>query len=667
MTIVSQIKRNLDRKFLYALCGLGLGVLAPVGWILLRPLLFGVDQFGFWEQVLQDLLCCDENIALYLYMGGGTAVVLGFFGFFIGKSSQQIHERAQRLDDLNRAVALQKEDFERRFRDLNSSIKNFHGINANIQKSVKTEEVIDLAAEGLHRILNYDRINIFTIDEATHSLHWVACRGGDDEEVDPASLTDFPLDRRAGALFQAASENRIILVENVHNMPDDYRLQPPYSDLPQLRSRSFILCPIVVNDRVAGLFAVDNKKKQKILDETDVDTVKLFADQVSAALTKINLIGAVETLVDELNQTFVDFAKYRGEYSTLVSSLKRAIASTAASIAEIAGGADVVRDAVNSTQSASSEISVSIEEVSQNMKLLTDFMENSISAMTEISTTIRNVEQNGEVSKEMSETVKKQAEEGVVSVTDTMAGLKGIALSVQEASAVIANLSEKSEEIGSITAVINEVTQKTNLLALNAAIIAAQAGEQGRSFGVVAEEIRGLSQETSSSTGAITQIIQEIQESTRQAVGHIGKTRDWVQKGMELGQGTERSLRQILDSSVNAMGMAREIRRATQEVVHSAEYVSQSIGELGEMASQVSLAFREQAQGTRSIVRSIEEIRNMAEDMVVATAKQEKDTHDIEAGTDSVKAMAERIFAEMEERRQQSAEVVERLEHLKRG
>jgi methyl-accepting chemotaxis protein len=658
--------RNIDRKFLYAAGGVMLGIFAPIGWLILHPLLFWRSGQGFWEQFLGHLFAGPESTALYLYMGGGTAVVLGAFGFFIGKSSQQIHQRAQRLDELNQEVALQKEDFERRFRDLNGSIKSFHGINANIQKTVMADEVLDLASEGLHRILNYDRVNIFLVDNEKKVMHWVGSRDGSDESHDE-ELPDIPLDPRAGALYHAVAESRIIFVDNARTMPPEYQLQPPMSGMAKLRSRSFILCPVIVNDEVVGLFAVDNKKKQKNLDETDVDTVKLFADQVSSALTKINLIGAVETLIGELNKTFQDFAKYREEYSKLISSLKRATASTAASITEIVSGADVVRDAVNSTQSASSEISVSIEQVSQNMKLLTDFMENSISAMTEISTTIKNIQENGAVSQEMSETVKNQAEEGVKSVTDTMAGLQGISTSVKDASSVISSLSEKSEQIDHITTVINEITQKTNLLALNAAIIAAQAGEQGRSFGVVAEEIRGLSQETASSTGAITQIIHEIKEFTEQAVGHIGKTSDWVAKGMDLGRGTENSLRRILDSASNAMGMSRDIRKATEEVSHSAEYVSQSIEELGEMASQVSLAFREQAQGTRSIVQSIEEVKNMADDMVVATAQQEKDTRDIEKGVDSVQTMADRIFSEMDERRRQSQDVVERLERIKQN
>ncbi len=658
-------KKGIDRKILYALGGIVLGILAPVGWIILRPLLFWTPGQSFWQQIVNAVQQNPENIALYIYMGGGTAVVLSAFGFFIGRSSQQIHTRAQRLDELNRTVAHQKEDFERRFRELNASIKKFHGINADIQKSIIAEDVLELSANGLHQILGYDRVNIFLVDRKENRLKWVANRGGDLAQKDLDR--HIPLDASSGALFRAVQDNRLIHVRESSAMPADFRFQPPLSEIKALRSKNFVLAPFLVNDEVAGLLAIDNKFKKKALDDTDVDTIKLFSDQLSSALTKINLLSEVETLIRELEHTFVEFAKYRQSYSQMISSLKRATAATAESIAEIASGADVISDSVNSTQSASSEISVSIEQVSQNMKLLTDFMENSISAMTQISTTIKNVEASGEHSHQMSETVKAQADEGVRSVGDTMEGLNGISRAVGDAATVIEVLSEKSEEIDSITTVINEITQKTNLLALNAAIIAAQAGEQGRSFGVVAEEIRGLSQETSSSTGAITQIIQEIKDYTRQAVGHIGKTRDWVGKGLDLGQGTERSLRQILDSSVKAMDMTRDIRKSTQEVAHSAEYVSQSIEELGEMASQVSAAFREQAQGTHSIVQSIEEVRSMTEDMVVATAKQEKETREIESGVDSVQDMANRIFNEMEARRKESQTVVKRLAQLREG
>jgi methyl-accepting chemotaxis protein len=656
--------QGVSYRRLYAFCGACLGIGAPLGWVFIRLLLFHQQGEPIWGQITTDILQSRESLALYLYMTCGTALILSVFGFLIGRASEQIHERARSLDALNSATALQKEEFEHKFKDLNNGIKNFHAINTNIQKSVDIREVLRLAADGLHHILGYDRVNILMVNPARDTLELIASRGAGRDDV---AGTVIPLDPRAGALYKTVSEKRLFLIDDITLMPEEFHLKPPCDAVPQLRSRSFVICPIVVRNEVVGLFGVDNKLKRKALDDTDVDTVKLFADQVSSALIKIDLLQAVETLTRQLEHTFVELLKYRDDHARVDFSLKQATASTGEAIREISSAADVVRDAVETTHSAVGEISVSIDQVSQNLGQLADFMEKSIAATTEISATIKSVEENGASSQAMSETVKTQAESGVGAVAATLDGLREISGSVENAVSVIASLAQKSEEINSITTVIADITQKTNLLALNAAIIAAQAGEHGLSFGVVAGEVRSLSQETAESTGAITRIIHEIQEYTRRAVAYIGQTRKLVGDGIDRGATMETSLNEILQSATVAMTMAREICKATREVATSVESVSRSIEELGEMSAQVSIASREQVQGTRSIAKSIEQVKSMADDMVAATEKQRDNTTDIESAVTLVSDMANRIFSEMEERRQGSLEVIESLERLKAG
>lgn len=652
---------GIDRSWLFGICGLCLGISAPIGWQLLRLLLFWQDGQGFWAQVREGVAGSSEQLALFLYMGAGTAVVLGVTGFLIGRGAQQVLERAHSLDQLNRTVAEQKANFERRFLDLNNSLKNFHTINTHIQKSVNVTEILRLAANGLHEILGYDRVNILMVNERRDGLDFLASRGAGD--VLPG--VSLPLDERAGALYKSVEEKRVILIDDIARMPSEFHLHPPCSEIPQLRSKNFILCPIIVRDEVIGLFGVDNKLKRKALDDTDVDTVKLFADQVASSLNKLNLLDAVESLTGELEHTFAEFSKYRTEHERLDRSLKDATESTSEAIVDISSAADVVREAVDATRSAAGEISVSIDQVSGNLAQLSDFMENSIAAMTEIAATIKSVEESGARSHEMSETVKAKAESGARAVTGVIAGLRGISQAVEEAVKTIELLSLKGEEINTITTVITEVTQKTNLLALNAAIIAAQAGEHGRSFGVVADEVRALSQETAQSTGAITRIIEELQDYTRESVAHITKTRTLVQEGMVLGEGMDESLGQILSSAGTAMAMTRDIRGATQEVSRSVESVTASIERVGEMSSHISTASKEQADGTRNIVHSIEEVKNMTDDMALATDRQKCNTRNIEEAVTSVSDMIRRIFDAMEQRREASRKVIEDLRRLK--
>ncbi|SHI43777.1 methyl-accepting chemotaxis sensory transducer with GAF sensor [Malonomonas rubra DSM 5091] len=653
---------NFDRSVIYAVGGLLLGISAPIGWMLVRTILFYNEHLSIWSQTIGNILINRQQLALFVYMGGGTAVVLGTFGYFIGRAAEQIHSRAARLNEMNLAVESQKEEFERKYRELNNRITDFHSISARIQKTMDIKELLSLTGDGLHEVIDFDRVNILQVKHDTDEMELVVSLGDNAASNVSAIL---PLDDRAGVLYKAVTEQRDYLVDDIDLMPNDFRLRPPCDGLNALRSNSFLVCPVIVNGLVELVLAVDNKSSGRKVVEDDADTLKLFAAQLSASIIRLRLFSAVDSLTQELERTFTQFMKYRQDYQLLLKTLKRASASTIRLVADIANSADVVRDAVNSTQSASTQISVSIDEVGTNINQLSEFMDKSISAMTEIAATIKEVDDNSVSSHKMSEQVLEHAEGGVDSVQETLAGLDGIAKGVATAAETIYHLSIHGEEISTITSVITEIAQKTNLLALNAAIIAAQAGEQGRSFAVVAEEIRSLSQKTANSSGAIAQLIRDMHAKTTEVVSQITNVEALVTQGGVLGGKTEKSLSQILASATSAKDMSQNIRHATREVSRSAEFVTHSIEELGEMTEQVSTASREQAQGTHGIVRSIEDIRDMADEMANVAIQQRQDSRDIETAVESVADMAERIFDEMDARSEQSRMVINQLRQFK--
>ncbi len=666
MSITEIFKGSSDkREIAYAAGGMLLGVMAPVGWIILRLMLFWDDSSSLPDQVLQDIMGTEQSRYMYSYMCGGTMMVLGSFGYFIGRASQQIHDRAMKLDILNKEVDEQKRSFERRFTDLDRSIKNFHIINTDLQKSTNRQEILRLTADGLHEVIGFDRVNILMVDEAEQQLYFAVCRGANLDGTESQAKGKLPLDERAGCLYKSITDRQVMLIDDITKMPEEYHLQPPCDAVPQLRSRNFILCPIIVRNQAIGLLAVDNKYKRQKLSDTDVDTVKLFADQISSSMMRINLLDAVESLTQQLEHTFNEFLKYRDEHTELITSLRLAISSTTSATSDISGGAGVILESVNSTRSAVGQISVSIDQVSNNLKSLNEFMESSIASMTEIQYTVSAVEERSVRSQTMSETVTERAEHGVETVTQVLDGMRDIVTAVEQAEGVIVNLSAKGEEVGTITSVVTELTQKTSLLALNAAIIASQAGEHGRSFAVVADEIRTLARESAASTDQINQIIEEIQKYTRETVDHIHRTHQLVDEGMQQGEEMSEVLSQILGSSPQAMEMASDIRKSNQEISQSVIGVSNSIEELGEMSSQVSRASREEANGAKSIVAAVEEVRSMTDDMVSATSRQSENTLQIETSVDRVSDMAQRIFDEMDDRRKGSLQVIEDLRRLK--
>jgi methyl-accepting chemotaxis protein len=229
----------------------------------------------------------------------------------------------------------------------------------------------------------------------------------------------------------------------------------------------------------------------------------------------------------------------------------------------------------------------------------------------------------------------------------------------------ITALSENSGRIDGIITVINEVTKRTNLLALNASIIAAQAGVQGASFGVVAEEIRNLSLKTGKSTGEITDIIEQVRAESRQAAEQIAFTKELVHRGVASGRQMAAALDMIHARSEESMNMTREIRNATQDEVKSVQFVAKSMEEVRAMTARIAEASQEQNASLKRIVQVMEAIKGLSHDMVRSSNRQADGGNEINRSLESVSAMLREMLETMEKRREQSAHVVSELELLR--
>ncbi len=646
----------------YSVLGFFLGIGAPLGWILLRLVFFYDARQPLFQQLVHDAVRNAEHRMLYTYMGLGTALVLATLGYLIGKNGDELRRRAVELNGLHQEVASQKEIFEHRFVVLNTNIKNFHQISSRIQTSLNLEEVLLLCAEGLHDVLGYERVNILMVTHSGKELRFVTTTGTHNTAIQDLTL---PIEPAIGVFYKVISERKPYLIDDISRHGSDYHLQPPYDSIEVFRSRNFIICPIVVKGEVVGAFAIDNKRSRRPLNESDLDTIMLFADQVANAITRINLLTSIDTLTSELESSFSFLLSHRDQYSRNAANLLENIESVTDGAAVIASASEGVMASVDETSTAVNEISVAIEEVSRNLDTLAGVVHQSASAMEQISSTIANVERSAAISHEVSSQVQAQTAEGRSAVNETIGALDEIQGSVEESHTRITRLAANSNRIENIVNVINDITKRTNLLALNASIIAAQAGEYGRSFGVVADEIRNLSLQTGHSTGEITAIIEEIMFESQQAADNITTSKGLVQRGVELGHAMGQTLQAIYDRSVCSMEMTQEIKQATEEQSQSVQMVARSMEDISDMTSQIFNASKDQAKATRSIARSIETIKEMAHEMVQSTAHQVDDGRQIRHTVESVSAMVSQMFDNMEARRAQGAEVVKELESMK--
>jgi methyl-accepting chemotaxis protein len=653
---------SYSKALRYLILGILFGVGAPLMWAILSAIFFGDATKPFVIRIYEDATRSSEQISLYIYMFFGTSAVMGGLGYLVGRNSDELKEQKHETEDLNKKIIIQKELFEARFKALDNSIKSFHQISSRIQKTIDSQEVLTLCAEGLSEVLGYERVNILIADDLRSTLRFAV--NARTEGFDPHSAV-LPFDDRAGIIYKCMVEKKPFLVEDMSSYSSEYQIKSPYDTIEPLRSKCFILCPIIIKGESVGVFGVDNKLSKRPLNDSDLDTVKLFADQAASSLTRINLLKSIDTLTLELGNTFAALLKNRESHSKTVINLKGYVDSLTDNTAHIAGAAENVMTAIDDTSASVGEISVAIEQVSRNLDALSETVEKSVSAMEEINATLFTVEKNTVVSHKVSSQVKSQADRSSAIVEETIASLAEIQNSVELSYAGIKRLAENSSRIEGIVGVINDITKRTNLLALNASIIAAQAGEYGKSFGVVADEIRNLSLQTGQSTGEITGIVEEIMTESRAAASNVTLTKDLVQKGVLLGQETGESLKVILESSNQAMDMTNQIRISTEEQAKSVQMVTRSIEDVSTTTTQIFTASKEQANATRNILRAVNTIKDMTQEMAGATGRQVDDGKEIKHAVESVGKMVLGIFEDLEKRRSESVAVVKELEMMK--
>lgn len=262
--------------------------------------------------------------------------------------------------------------------------------------------------------------------------------------------------------------------------------------------------------------------------------------------------------------------------------------------------------------SSAEELSATTEQINSAINEQSIQLEQSSTATTEVSQTIVEVARNAaDASDSVKESVKT-ANEGKCVVDKTVESMIKISENVDASSKTIGELGESSKKIGDIIDVINDIASQTNLLALNAAIEAARAGEQGRGFAVVADEVRKLAEKTSQATEEITGMINKIQRDTDISVQSMNKNMADAQEGVVLASQARESLEKIVTASENCLDKVNSIAAASEQQSSAVEEVSSNVENIAsnfrasrEAVSQSSQSAAELAQISNELMELI--------------------------------------------------------------
>ena len=261
--------------------------------------------------------------------------------------------------------------------------------------------------------------------------------------------------------------------------------------------------------------------------------------------------------------------------------------------------------------SAANEIASSSEQMSRGAKDQAEQMIQVSTAVEEMSATIVESSKNAGEATDASRASADTATQGGQIVNDTIQGMQRIASVVRESADSIGKLAHSADQIGEIIGVIDDIADQTNLLALNAAIEAARAGEQGRGFAVVADEVRKLAERTGKATGEITEMIKGIQHETQEAVNSMESGIQEVDKGRELADRAGNSLTEIVNTSQRVMDMIQQIATAAEEQSTAAEQISKNVENVSSITKETAGGAEQSATAAEELNRQAEGLRQM--------------------------------------------------------
>ncbi len=355
-------------------------------------------------------------------------------------------------------------------------------------------------------------------------------------------------------------------------------------------------------------------------------------------------IEIISSSIQELNASISEIAESTESLAVSSEQTSTAIEEMSSSITQIAKNSNVLSESVESTSSSIEQLSSSINQVAGHAEELLRAADETLSTLEEISRSVREVENNTKTSAELSQKVMEEATTfGMEAIKKTMDGMDRIRVSVETTAEYISRLGNRSEDIGKILTVIDDITDQTTLLALNAAILAAQAGEHGKGFSVVADEIKDLAERTAFSTHEISALIQNVQKEVKEAIEAMEVGLRAVKEGMQLAGEASEALKKIAESSKKSYEMAVAIDRSTAEQTEAAHFVINQMERVRDMSQQITRAMQEQKKGMQLIINATEQVRDISIQVKTATEEQSRQSKMIRETTESVAENSQQI------------------------
>lgn len=592
------------------LLGAVAGSCAPIGWIVIATLTF--SETGKMTKYLSGFFNSNYNLSLMFYFCS-SIVVLGTLGYIIGYNRDSIGEKNIELEKSRTDIQKREQEYKTTLENLRIKTNRLLEASKHIQQSPNIQKALEEVARCAYEILEFDRVNILIIDEEKSIIRCVVTYG----TRDPIEKIWVPFNsNEGGLLFRAIHDNKTYLIKDINDYPKDFHLHPPFSNIETFRTKSFFCLPFHKLGKPIGVINVDNKYKRKTASEDELAVLSLLSQQVSQAITNIYFIESINNLSVQLENTFEMILLQKRKHDQLITRFSEIISEMNEGYRTLDINMHELFHSLERSVASIAQIHTSISETSLALKTQYKSAEELATTAFEMKELAEEIATSSRVNLDNSLKLTDKAQEG----SETLSKMYGFIENVKSTFDVSRDLFERFRNtinsVYQIVLTISSVTEQTNLLSLNASIIASQAGEYGKPFAVVANEIKQLSERTKLSAHEIKNIVDDLKNEAEAFLSVMEKTYSMIDLGVSIATRSKTIYEELKTGADNSKSLSETVEKAVSEQLTGVTYISRSIDEIKDTVKKIAFASEEQEKGSNQIVEANEEIRNLAKDVL---------------------------------------------------
>jgi methyl-accepting chemotaxis protein PixJ len=497
-------------------------------------------------------------------------------------------------------------------------------ISISISRCENYHEIIGLAVEETRRLLETDRVIVYTFDENWQgTIIAESVAAGWPISLNAKIHDPCFADRYVEQYFQG----------RVKATPNIYQAGLTKCHLQQLEPfavKSNLVAPIIVNNQLTGLFIGHQCAYFRQWQSSEIDLFAQIATQVGFALDRNELLEQQKQGEEQQRQEKEQLQRRALELLMQVDPVSRGDLTIRAQVTEdeIGTVADSYNSTIESLRKIVGKVQQAAQEVAETTNTNDDYIQSlskrAIKQTKQVQAALNRVEsmtqalamitQNAAEAEQAAQEAAEIVTTGDAAMNRTVEGIVAIRETVAETAKKVKRLGESSQKISKVVNLINSFTDQTNLLALNASIEAAHAGEEGRGFAVVADEVRNLAQQSMEATAEIAKLVKDIQTETNEVVAAMETGTEQVVMGTKLVDETRRNLTQITLVSAKINELVEAIASTTVVQSKDSQIVRQTMAQVAKIAEENSLSATE-------VLDSFKELLAVSQELQTTVAK----------------------------------------------